>query len=196
MKKNLLFAILGVLFTVCESYAQNVGDKATFDLKGNVASVYSSVAESSNTALTVLAEFSPNGKLKSIGGMNLTKDQNGSYEITRNAKGQIVSITSVEGDDFKKVSYRYNNTGQVVGYSVVYINGDTDAETLAWTVTRKFGTNGQVISEDFKGSDGTTMHYTYTYSKIDGQGNWTERLVSETSQNIRNQKETREITYN
>lgn len=195
MKKNLLFAIFAVLFAASESYAQNFMDKATFDLKGNVVSVSSSVVEYSNTALAVAAEFSPNGKLKSIGGMTLTKDQNGSYEIARNAKGQIKSISCVEGDGEKKVNYRYNATGQVIGYNVMYVNEDTDEEILAWTVTRKFGTNGQVTSEDFKGSDGATMHYTYTYNKIDAKGNWTERLVSETSQKIRNQKETRTITY-
>ena len=191
--KHLSF-LLSLTLLVMTSCGHDNSDRLTFDLNGPATQVHPSVFEISNTAAAGHAEFSSDGNLLTLNGIDVTVE-NGSYTILRDKNGRIESIISEEGEEEKTVTYTYNNKGQVAGYTVYWINLDFGDEPLGWEVTRTFNDDGLVTVETFENPEGATIVYTYTYTEFDDQGNWTSRQVSEPGQNLVDYPESRTIIY-
>lgn len=169
-------------------------DRPTFDLKAPATQSNPTVFEGCNTAATVVAQFSSAGELLKLNGVDVTVP-NGFFTIIRDKKGRIQSIVCEEGEGEKEVVYKYDSKDRVIGYTVYWLNPDTDIKTKGWDVTRSLNKDGQVTQERFVSPDGPRLNYTYDIKETDSNGNWVSRLVSEPSQKLSDYQESRSISY-
>ena len=187
--KNCL--LLCFLFVSIGLFAQN--DRKTFDLYGNVKVCVSSAADNGYVLPSLRAEFSEEGKLLKLGGFDMTKD-NGSYAIERDKEGRIVRVEFQAGDAERINRISYDADGRVAEVKIYDVNIDTDEEMLCARMVRAYDSKGLPTKETYYNEDGKeNAVYTYTYKKVDGDGNWVTRLVSEPSQGLENAEETREL---
>ena len=180
------------LFVSMGLFAQN--DRKTFDLNGNVKVCVSSAADNGYVLPSLRAEFSEDGKLIKLGGFDMTKD-NGSYSIERDKEGRIVRVEFQAGDAERVNRISYDAEGRVAEVKNYDVNIDTDEEMLNNRMVRTYDSKGLPAKETYYNEDGNEMAvYTYTYKKVDENGNWVVRLVSEPSQALEGAEETRELT--
>ncbi len=121
------------------------------------------------------------------------------YKIKRNKKGQIVEWHQWmdETDFYNDAEYVYNSEGYIYRETT---GGEADVDEYVYVLNAQ----GWPISASWKREDGEmgdeeVYHYkgtvTYSYSNIDGHGNWLRCDVKSTSPYFRNYTETRKITY-
>lgn len=192
MKKFSLL-LFGLLLCLTAVRAQD--DRSVFDLTGGVRLTVPSAGDYGDPFPSLRAEFSEEGTLTSLGGMDMRVD-NGSYAITRNAQGQIVELRSTAGDADRITRYRYDEQGRICEVTNLYVDIDTDQEWLDTRMTRTYDSRNLPVRELYLNEDGSVRaDYTYEYTDFDAAGNWTRRLVSEPSQAMNGEEETRTVSY-
>ncbi len=185
--------LLAVLLVVCANLlAQN--DRKTFDLNGKVTCCVPTAPDYGFVLPSLRAEFSEDGKLIRLNGFDIDKE-NGSYAVGRDKEGRIVRVGYQVGDGERVNVLAYDAEGRVSEVLIYDVNIDTDAEVLDCRLVRKYDAKGLPVKETYYNEDGSERAaYSYSYVVVDDEGNWTKRLVSEPSQNIGNEEDTRELT--
>lgn len=185
-------AILMMLFLLAGMVGFAQSDLSTFDLKGNVRSCEGTSIRGME-ALSFL-EFSSTGKLLKINGMSATSRNNGSFWIKRNALGQISQVSFVVADDTNILTFLYDTNKRIKEVNTYYENEDTGVKTLDSRMVRTYNEKGLPAKEVFYTAKGKIKAiYTYRYTKVDANGNWTERYATAPAEGVKNEQETREI---
>lgn len=205
MKKTNVQTVLLVALVAAASFvfsplhAQD--DRAAFGLKGNITQVtpkqgdysYGNLMENYNMV------FSETGKLIKLNG-----EEAG---ITRDKKNRISKLYFDDGCSMGYDTLMYDNQGRVSQISsFVYIeagyNEETDQMEDGKYVSGGYtkytydadGTVSKVVV--YNADDGSSNTVNYTYRKTDESGNWTERVANCPNLGLRNQVETRGMSYN
>ena len=118
------------------------------------------------------------------------KKGNNSYtKIERDKTGRVILYNdSKEEDDESNIQVRFNYNEK--GYIVkIEYSGWTEV----YTVSYNYDSEGRVMSEitkgTYEGGGAYTIERKYRYKEFDEQGNWTERVVIETSTDVEEGKE-------
>lgn len=192
MKHNILIVAILLFGAVLNLFAQD--DRATFDLKGDVRQCIPSVPDNGFVLPSLRAEFSEKGTLVRLGGMDMTVE-NGSYTVKRDAAKRIVRLEFSAGDADRINTFSYDGQGRISEVKDWYVNIDTDEETLDSRMVRTYNAEGFPARETYYNEDGSERAvYTYSYGKTDASGNWLTRTVSEPTQGISGETETRELS--
>lgn len=192
MKCKMFLVICLMFAAICPSFAQN--DRNTFDLKGNIRLCVPTVSDYGFVLPSLRAEFSEEGTLISLDGMNMTKE-NGSYSITRDDNQRIVRLEFSAGDADRINTFAYDATGRITEVKNYFLNIDTDAEELDTRMVRSYDSNGLPVRETYYNQDGSERAtFSYTYKDTDAEGNWTKRTVSEPTMGLDNETETRQLS--
>lgn len=192
MKKILTF-IVGITAFALPLSAQN--DRPTFDLQGEVRLCVPETADNGNVIASMRAEFSESGTLTRLDGTDVTRENN-SFVIERNDRGQIVRLESLAGDAIRISIYAYDEQGRLSEITNNYLNIDTDEEFFDLRVTRYYDERNLPVREVVSNEDGSERAvFTYTYTDLDNNGNWTRRTVSEPSMDMNDEPESREVSY-
>ncbi len=182
--RGILF--IALLASVLTMYAQD--DRKAFNLKGNVKVYTPEVSDNGFILPARCATFSSEGTLQLFDGLQ--------PNVKRDAKKRIVRIEVQEGENARYNDFVYDSEGRIVEVKNSYQNEDDDQETLDSRTVRTFDNNGHVTKEAIYNEDGSMRAvYSYKYTDIDEQGNWTHRTVSEPSQDISDQPETCTLNY-
>lgn len=185
-------AILMMLFLLAGMVGFAQSDLSTFDLKGNVRSCEGTSIKGME-ALSFL-EFSSTGKLLKINGMSATSRNNGSFWIKRNALGQISQVSFVVADDTNILTFLYDTNKRIKEVKTYYENEDTGVKTLDSRMVRTYNEKDLPSKEVFYTAKGKIKSiYTYRYTKVDANGNWTERYATAPADGVKNEQESREI---
>ncbi|MBO4738691.1 MAG: hypothetical protein J5606_03925, partial [Bacteroidales bacterium] len=189
------FIALAIVFGSYSVVAQN--DRATFGLCGNVTKVESSINDIGDLWSTYKLEFSAEGTLMFVNGLNVDADAfNYEYSITRDNNNRISEVTSVEGDGIRKIKYIYGNNGQVVSQKYYYENIDNDVTIEAGTAQFVYDFDGYLTTIKYTDAETKkTENITYSYKKFDDNGNWVLRTVNYPSLGLNNAEETRSCSY-
>ena len=192
MKCKMFLVICFMFAAICPSFAQN--DRNTFDLKGNIRLCVPTVSDYGFVLPSLRAEFSEEGTLISLDGMDMTKE-NGSYSITRDDNQRIVRLKFSAGDADRINTFAYDATGRITEVKNYFLNIDTDAEELDTRMVRSYDSNGLPVRETYYNQDGSERAtFSYTYKDTDAEGNWTKRTVSEPTMGVDNETETRQLS--
>ncbi len=181
-----LFLFMALLTGTLSLYAQD--DRKAFDLKGNVRTYAPEVSDNGFILPSRNATFKNEGMLQLFDGIKPT--------VKRDSQKRIVRIEVQEGEGTRFNDFVYDSNGRIIEVKNSYLNEDTDEETLDKRTIRTFDNNNHVTQETVYNEDGSVRAtYTYKYTDIDEQGNWTRRTVTEPSQDITDQPETCTINY-
>lgn len=192
MKNKLLIMLFLLAGAALSAFSQN--DLSAFDLKGNVRLCVSEAADNGFVLPSMRAEFSEEGTLVRLNGMDMTV-QNGSYLITRDASKRIVRLEFSAGDADRINTFAYDGQGRISEVKNYFVNIDTDEEVLDTRMVRTYNAEGQPVKETYYNEDGSERAvYTYTYGKTDDAGNWLSRKVSEPSMGIDGEEENRQLS--
>ena len=189
----LLFAVSQMCFCPLSVYSQD--DRRSFDVCEGVSVVVPSAADYGFVLPSLRAEFSKEGTLIRLGGFDMTQE-NGSYHADRDDSNRIVRLEFSAGDATRINLFSYDSDGRICEVKDCYVNEDTEENVLDTRMVRAYDNSGLPVKETYYNEDGSLRaEYTYKYMKVDDDGNWLSRTVTEPSQGITDEEESRQIIY-
>ena len=117
------------------------------------------------------------------------KGNNGYTKVERDKSNRVILYNDSKEEDDEanfQVHFNYNGQGNIVK---IEYSGWTEA----FTVTYNYNTEGQLLSKKtegtYEGGGAYTIECKYRYKEFDEQGNWKERVVTQTSTNVEESEE-------